>query len=157
MKERSAGRPRAPAGATLLRTCSSGFARQDTWPVAIVGLGRWIIMRVEELLRSSPAGERLKWLLDGLDGQWPADVDAELVLSPTFIAQVSPARFVSVMSERAKTLAPIRIVGLDVEPGEGAARFRSAAGDLWVAKVSTEGSRHIELSAAMRIPSSPTT
>lgn len=60
-----------------------------------------------DLLPRSPAVERLGWLLDGLNGQWPDDVDASSVLSPTFMAQVGTARFVEVMTERATRLAPI--------------------------------------------------
>lgn len=97
-----------------------------------------MIRGVEGLIRPTPAGERLRWLLDGLDGRWPEDVDAGPVLSPTFAAEVAPSRFVEVMTERSKRLSPIRVVGIDVEPSEAAARFRSSDGELWVARVSTE-------------------
>lgn len=120
------------------------------------GVGGWIIVWVEELIRSSPAGQRLGWLLDGLDGQWPVDVDADSVLSPTFLVQVPAAPFVSVMSEPAKTLETIRIVGLDVDHGEATARFRSAAGDLGCQGKHRRGGAVFASSPANRIPSSPT-
>lgn len=91
-----------------------------------------------DLISTSPAVQRLGWLLDGLNSEWLEDVDAISVLVPTFTLKVPAARFIEVMTERAKTLVPIQMVGIDVEPCQASARFRSRGGDLWVDRVNVE-------------------
>lgn len=93
---------------------------------------------MEPLCESGPAVERLRWLLEGLAGRWTGGTDAAAVLAPEFASAVTPARFVSVMRERAAILAPIRVVGIDVEDESAIARFRSRDGELWVARVTVE-------------------
>jgi predicted kinase len=93
---------------------------------------------VEQLLWSKPAGRRLRWLLDGLNGEWSPAVDGVSELAPEFASMVLPERFVLVMRERAARIAPIRLVGLDVETSSAVARFRAADGDLWVARIEVE-------------------
>ncbi|WP_375429781.1 AAA family ATPase [uncultured Friedmanniella sp.] len=96
---------------------------------------------MEDLLRAGPAGRRLSWLLDGLNGGWSDQVNAAEVMAPEFAAMVSPERYVRVMKERATRLAPVQVVGLDVAEGSAVARFRAADGDLWVARTDVEPDR----------------
>ena len=93
---------------------------------------------MDELIVPTPATDRMRWLLEGLAGDWPAGMDPAGVFAPSFAAQVPPERFVAVMRQRAVAVAPYRLVGLDVEDSSAQVRFRSRDGEAWVARVDVE-------------------
>lgn len=93
---------------------------------------------MDPLFVSSPALERLCWLLDGLAGRWPEDTDATAVLAPGFASVVTPQRFVTVMQERAALFAPLVVTGVDADGETAIARFCTRDGELWVARVTVE-------------------
>jgi predicted kinase len=93
---------------------------------------------MDPLFVSSPAVERLCWLLDGLAGRWPEATDATAILAPGFASVVTPQRFVAVMRERAAMFAPFVVIGFDAEGESAVARFRTRDGELWVARVTVE-------------------
>jgi predicted kinase len=93
---------------------------------------------MEDLFADTPALRRLRWLLDGLDGGWPARVDVEAPLAPEFAARVPPERFLDVTRDRARQFAPIRVMGVDIEEEAATARFRTKTDELWVSHVEVE-------------------
>jgi predicted kinase len=95
---------------------------------------------MDPLFVSTPAAERLRWLLDGLAGRWAEDLDATAVLAPQFASVVAPQRFVAVMRERAAMFAPLVVTGVDAEGDSATARFRTRDGELWMARVIVETS-----------------
>ncbi|WP_436534132.1 AAA family ATPase [Actinoplanes sp. HUAS TT8] len=93
---------------------------------------------MDDLLAETPALTRLRWLLAGLDGRWPADVDD--FLDPTFAARVGGwPYFRDVTDTRAARFAPIRVVGVDTDGLSATARFRTRDDELFVS--------HVEVSA----------
>ncbi len=93
---------------------------------------------MDELIAPTPATDRMRWLLDGLAGGWPAGMDPAAVFAPSFAAQVPPERFVAVMRQRAVAIAPYRLLGLEVEDHSAQVRFRSRDGEAWMARVAVE-------------------
>lgn len=92
-----------------------------------------------DLLGEAPALGRLRWLLGGLDGRWPADVDVDSVLESGFAARIGGAAVLrEVTGSRAAKLAPIRVVGVDADGTVATARFRSRDDGLWVSQVEVE-------------------
>ena len=69
---------------------------------------------IDRVLRS-PALRRLEWILDGLDGVDGWGGDADQVLAPAFTAHVPAHMYVDVVRERARTYAPVAVVGFDVQ------------------------------------------
>jgi predicted kinase len=94
---------------------------------------------MDDLLAGTPALTRLRWLLGGLDGRWPAHVDVGAALTPGFAAAVggSPA-LRAITGSRAAGFAPIRVVGVDADGTTATARFRTRDDDLWGAHVEVE-------------------
>ncbi len=103
-------------------------------------------------LVSSPVLERLSWLVDGLAGRWPAEVDAATVLAPEFAAVVHPSRFTAVMADRATALAPIVVTGIDCEDDTALARLKTRTGDQWVARVTVEAQYPHRITSAYAQP-----
>jgi hypothetical protein len=93
---------------------------------------------MDDLLAETPVLARLRWLLDGLNGRWPAQADTDRALTPDFVARVAPPRFVDVTRGRAQRFAPIRVVGIDADGQSASARFRTRDGDLWISHVEVE-------------------
>jgi predicted kinase len=93
---------------------------------------------MDDLFADSPALDRLRWLLDGLDGCWPEDPDVDGALAPEFAARIKPELFLEVTRNRAGQFAPIRVVGVDADGGAAVARFRTRDDELWVSHVEVE-------------------
>src|SRR5262245_45253859 len=91
-----------------------------------------------DLVAESPALVRLRWLLAGLDGCWPAQADVEDALAPELAARVGPASFLDATRGRADRFAPIRVVGVDADGPAATARFRTRDQPLWVSPVEVE-------------------
>jgi predicted kinase len=75
-------------------------------------------------LATSPATDRLGWILDGLNGAAGWGGDAADVLAPEFAARVPPDLFAEVVRQRAAALAPIAVTGLEVAGHTARARVR---------------------------------
>jgi predicted kinase len=93
---------------------------------------------MDRLVGGTPALMRLQWLLDGLDGRWPEQIDLAGALAPDFAAQVPPHRLLDVTRRRAEQFAPIRIVGIDTDGPTATGRFRTKDDDLWVSHMEVE-------------------
>lgn len=109
---------------------------------------------MQTLFADTAALRRLRWLLDGIGGRWPAHAGTGSALppgtgsalpsgtggalAPAFAARVAPDRFVDIVRERARRFAPIRVVGIDAEGEVATARFRTREGELWVSHVEVE-------------------
>lgn len=104
--------------------------------VVVGGAAR--INGMHDLFDETPALARLRWLLAGLDGRWPAHADIEGALAPDFTARVAPGVFFDVTRGRADRFAPIRVVGVDADGLAATARFRTRERDLWVSHVEVE-------------------
>jgi hypothetical protein len=76
-------------------------------------------------LATSPATDRLEWVLDGLNGSDGWGGDAADVLAPGFAAIVPPEDWVTRTRQRAAAFAPVTVTGLDA--GEHKARARSGS------------------------------
>lgn len=89
--------------------------------------GRWraIVNGMNDLFAQTPALARLRWLLDGLGGRWPAQTDVEGALAPDFADRVAPGMFLDLTRDRAARFAPIRVVGVDADRSAATARFLS--------------------------------
>jgi predicted kinase len=94
--------------------------------------------READVLAATPALTRLRWLLDGLNGRWPAQTGVESALAPDFAARVAPAAFLDRTRGRADTFAPIRVVGLDADEQTATARFLTRDQELWVSHLEVE-------------------
>jgi len=114
---------------------------------------------MDDLLADSPALTRLRWLLSGLDGDWPADVDAgvdvEHALAPEFAARVAPELLLNITRDRAKQFAPIRVVGVDTDGDVAIARFRTRDDALLVAYVKVEPALPHRITSTYTQPSVP--
>jgi hypothetical protein len=75
-------------------------------------------------LVSSPAMDRLGWVLDGLNGEAGWGGDAADVLAPEFAALVPADRFAELVRQRAASFAPVTVIGLDVGDDTARARVR---------------------------------
>ncbi|BCY11766.1 AAA family ATPase [Actinoplanes sp. L3-i22] len=94
---------------------------------------------MDDLVAETPALTRLRWLLDGLDGRWPADVDVDDALTPGFAEAIGgSAALRDITGSRAAGFAPIRVVGADADGTAATARFRTRDDDLWVSHVEVE-------------------
>jgi len=75
-------------------------------------------------LATSPATDRLGWILDGLNGAAGWGGDAADVLAPEFAALVPPEMFAARVRQRAAALAPVAVTGLEVGDHTARARVR---------------------------------
>lgn len=75
-------------------------------------------------LVSSPAVDRLGWILDGLNGAAGWGGDAADVLAPEFAALVPPDAFAERVRQRAAAFAPGVVTGLDTSGHTARARVR---------------------------------
>ncbi|HEX7159903.1 MAG TPA: Cpe/LpqF family protein [Trebonia sp.] len=75
-------------------------------------------------LVSSPAVDRLGWILDGLNGAADWGSDAADVLAPEFAALVPPDAFAERVRQQAAAFAPGIVTGLDTSGHTARARVR---------------------------------
>lgn len=79
-------------------------------------------------LPSSPALAAVNWILRGLAGEPGWGTDAAAVLSPAFTAAIQPLDYPSLVSERARSYAPLRVLGIDVDDSAALARISDHRG-----------------------------
>jgi predicted kinase len=101
-------------------------------------------------LISSPAMERLGWILDGLNGAAGWGGDAADVLAPELAALVPPDVFTERVRQRAATFAPVTVTGFDTSDHTARARIRVRDGSVQVVTCT------VEPAAAHRIRASRT-
>jgi predicted kinase len=89
-------------------------------------------------LVSSPAMERLGWILDGLNGAAGWGGDAADVLAPEFAALVPPEVFTERVRQRAATFAPATVTGFDMSDHTARARIRVRDGSVQVVTCTVE-------------------
>ena len=89
-------------------------------------------------LVSSPAMDRLGWILDGLNGAADWGSDAAGVLAPEFAALVPPDVFTERVRQRAKAFAPGTVTGLDTSDHTARARVRVRDGSVQVVTCTVE-------------------
>lgn len=89
-------------------------------------------------LVSSPAVDRLGWILDGINGAagWGGDVAD--VLAPEFAALVPPEVFAERVRERAAAFAPGTVIGIDTGDHRARARVRVRDGGVQVVNCAVE-------------------
>ena len=89
-------------------------------------------------LVSSPALDRLAWILDGINGAagWGGDVAD--VLAPEFTALVPPEVFTERVRQRAAAFAPGTVIGYDTGDHTARARVRVRDGSVQVVKCAVE-------------------
>jgi hypothetical protein len=83
-------------------------------------------------LVSSPAVDRLGWILDGLNGAADWGGDAAGVLAPEFAALVPPDVFTERVRQRAAAFAPCTVIGFDTSDHAARARLRVRDGSVQV-------------------------
>ena len=89
-------------------------------------------------LVSSPAVDRLGWLLDGLNGAGDWGNDAADVLAPEFMALVSPDAFTERVRQRAAAFAPGIVTGFDTSDYTARTRVRVRDGSVQVVTCTVE-------------------
>jgi predicted kinase len=89
-------------------------------------------------LASSPALDRLGWILDGLNGAADWGSDAADVLAPEFAALVPPDVFTERVRQRAVAFAPATVTGLDTSGHMSRARIRIRDGSVQVVTCTVE-------------------
>jgi predicted kinase len=89
-------------------------------------------------LVSSPAMDRLGWILDGLNGAADWGGDATDVLAPEFAALVPPHAFTELVRARAAAFAPCTVTGLDTGDHMARARVRVRDGSVQVITCTVE-------------------
>jgi predicted kinase len=89
-------------------------------------------------LVSSPATDRLGWILDGLNGAADWGGDAADVLAPEFAALVPPDAFAERVRQRAAAFAPGTVTGLDMGDHTARARVRVRDGSVQVVTCTVE-------------------
>ncbi len=89
-------------------------------------------------LVSSPAVDRVGWILDGLNGAAGWGRDAADVLAPEFAALVSPDAFTERVRQRAAAFAPGVVTGLDTGEHMARARVRVRDGSVQVVTCAVE-------------------
>jgi predicted kinase len=89
-------------------------------------------------LATSVAGDRLGWVLDGLNGVRGWGDDAAEVIAPELAARVPPEKFVELTRNRAATLAPVSVIGVDISETTARARLRAADGEIYVVRCAVE-------------------
>jgi predicted kinase len=89
-------------------------------------------------LISSPATDRLGWILDGLNGAADWGSDAADVLAPEFAALVPPDAFAERVRQRAAAFAPGIVTGLDTSDHTARARVRVRDGSVQVVTCTVE-------------------
>jgi predicted kinase len=89
-------------------------------------------------LVSSPAMDRLGWILDGLNGAESWGADAHDVLAPEFAALVPPDTFTERVRQRAAAFAPATVIGLDTTDHTARARVRVRDGSVQVVTCTVE-------------------
>jgi len=89
-------------------------------------------------LVSSPAVDRLGWLLDGLNGAGDWGDDAADVLAPEFTALVPPDAFTERVRQRAAAFAPGIVTGFDTGDYMARARGRVRDGSVQVVSCAVE-------------------
>jgi predicted kinase len=89
-------------------------------------------------LVSSPAVDRLGWILDGLNGAPGWGGDAADVLAPEFAALVSPEAFTERVRQRAAASAPGIVTGFDTSDHTARARVRVREGSVQVVTCTVE-------------------
>ena len=83
-------------------------------------------------LTRTPALQRLEWIVDGLNGApgWGADVTE--VLSAEFRELIAPIEYGQLIRNRAKTYAPVAIIGVDLRDLEARARIRNPVHGVYI-------------------------
>jgi predicted kinase len=89
-------------------------------------------------LVSSPAMERLSWILDGVSGAADWGGDAADVLAPELVALVPPDVFTERVRQRAADFAPCTVTGFDTADHTARARVRVRDGSVQVVTCSVE-------------------
>ena len=89
-------------------------------------------------LVSSPAMDRLGWILDGLNGAADWGGDAADVLAPEFAALVPPDAFAERVRQRAAAFAPGTVTGFDTGDHTARARVRVRDGSVQVVTCTVE-------------------
>jgi len=89
-------------------------------------------------LVSSPALERLGWILDGLNGAAGWGGGAADVFAPEFAALVPPDVFAEHVRQRAAIFAPVTVTGFDTGDHMARARIRVRDGSLQVVTCTVE-------------------
>lgn len=89
-------------------------------------------------LVSSPAVDRLGWILDGLNGVADWGGDAADVLAPEFAALMPPDAFAERVRQRAAAFAPGIVTGLDTGDHTARARVRVRDGSVQVVTCTVE-------------------
>jgi hypothetical protein len=77
----------------------------------------------------TPASQRLRWILDGLDGVDGWGDDAGTVLAPEFLVQVPAQTFVDVVRKRSTLYAPVSVTEVKVDEHDAQARIAAPGGD----------------------------
>src|SRR5688572_31767355 len=93
---------------------------------------------MREFIGDSPALARLSWLLELVNGRDMTAAGARDVLSPDLVARIGEQALLGRIRDRARQVAPIRVVGIDVDTHSATARFRGRGEDMWVADVEVE-------------------
>jgi predicted kinase len=102
-------------------------------------------------LVSSPAMERLGWVLDGLNGEAGWGSDAADVLAPEFAALVPPDQFTERVRQRAASFAPVTVIGLDTADHMAKARVRVRDGSVQVVTCAVEPEARHRITATRTI------
>lgn len=87
---------------------------------------------------TSPATDRLEWILDGLNGGAGWGGDAAEALAPAFAALVPPEEFVRRVRLRAAAFGPVSVIGLDTNARTARARARGRDGMVRVVTCAVE-------------------
>lgn len=80
----------------------------------------------------TPALARLEWVLSGLDGTEGWGADAADVLAPEFLAAVPAATYLGRTADRARSAAPVVVLGVDLREHTARARIRRPDGAVQV-------------------------
>ena len=106
-------------------------------------------------LFSSPAVDRLGWILDGINGAagWGGDVAD--VLAPEFAALVPPEVFTERVRQRAAAFAPGTVIGFDTGEHTARARVRVRDGSVQVVNCAVEPAPPHRIRATTTVPLIP--
>jgi len=107
-------------------------------------------------LVSSPAMERLGWILDGLNGAagWGGGDDAN-VFAPEFAALVPPDVFTQRLRQQAAIFAPATVTGFDTSDHTARARIRVRDGSVQVVTCIVEPAAPYRIRACRTMPLIP--
>jgi predicted kinase len=106
-------------------------------------------------LVSSPALDRLGWILDGLNGAAGWGGDAAGVFAPEFAALVPPDVFAEHVRQRAAIFAPVTVTGFDTGDHMARARIRVRDGGLQVVTCIVEPAEPHRIRASRTMPLIP--